>query len=132
MKIIANFFRRLFGSSESEQFLLDLVTDLQTTLDNKWTETVSLQIKINELKTRLYRPNEKIGEIRQPLLDAIMACQGSPQTRVEVSLDGNIIGEPEFIGFAPPDITSIKQKIEKALSACDVATQEQMKGIDGP
>jgi hypothetical protein len=123
---LANFFRTIFGASSTEKALQDLANDIQICLESRTAQIISLEIEVINLKNLLYKPNEKIVDIRELLLTAIISCQGKPHIYVDAS------GEEVFAGFSQPNIKEIQQKIEKALSACDIAIKEQMKGTDGP
>ncbi len=130
-QMFANLARNLFGPTLQEENLKSLVTDAMTHASETMKDLVEQRTENARLRTILYRPNEKIADIRQPLLDAITACQGEPiMEMIKDPQTGE--EEPQFAGMSPPDLVKIKQKIEVSLSACDKAVKEQTKGIDGP
>lgn len=118
--MIAKVLRTLFGPSKEEQ-------DLRLAFDKSRVIITAQEQVIIKLTALVYKPNEKVELIREPILDCITACQGDP-----VIVNSVEDGEPVFSHFDPPNIQKILKKLEIAMEACQKAIAEQTKGIDGP
>lgn len=125
-QILANLARKILGPCRTEAVLRESFHNNEGTILLMTEEIRSRRARETELLGILYRPNEKIEAIRQPLLDAITSSQGKAIFGPP-EIEG---GEPMFVGLGPPDIGEIKQKIEIALNACQKAIKEQTRGVE--
>lgn len=115
---LANLCRKLFGPSSQE-------IELREDFEKVFKSNIKQSNEVIRLMGILYRPNERIVDIRHPLLDAITACQGEPLKQTDIAT-----GEEVFFGLGPPNIGKVQKKIELALEACQKAIKEQTRGVE--